>query len=59
MVFDKYIQKNVVIELKNGDKYFGILVAIDQEDELTWLTISKNNKRQTFCDTEIRRLEEQ
>jgi len=58
MMFEKYLNQNVVIELKNGRKYFGELVAIDKErNYICWITLKKRSKTQDFCDTEIARVE--
>lgn len=59
MAIQKYLNKNVAIELKNGSKYFGKIIEVDNSKEyITWITLLKNNKQTDFCDSEIVRVEE-
>jgi small nuclear ribonucleoprotein (snRNP)-like protein len=49
---------NVCIELKNGSKYFGKLIDIDESPKIFhWYILKKNSKTQLFCNTEIARIE--
>jgi len=58
MMKEKIINKNVCIELKNGSKYFGKIIDIDDSPEMfSWITIEKNNKEQIINNTEILRVE--
>lgn len=58
MGLEKYLKKNVCIELKNGSKYFGVIINIDSSPKLwSWITLEKNNKIQDFADSEIVRVE--
>lgn len=60
MGLEKYKGKKVCIELKNGSKYFGKIIDIDNSPEhWAWITLETNdNKKQTFADSEIIRVEE-
>ena len=51
MALKKYLNKNVAIELKNGSKYFGKIIEVDDsKDYIIWITILKNNTHVKFSD---------
>jgi len=59
MGLDKYLNKNVCIELKNGSKYFGKIIFIDNSPEKwSWITLETKGKQQDFADSEIVRVED-
>lgn len=57
---NEYINKNVVIELKNSNKYFGVVKEVTEyKNGLIFISITdKNNKLITFQFGEIMRIEE-
>ena len=57
---NEYINKNVVIELKNSNKYFGVVKEVTEyKNGLIFISITdKNNKLITFQFGEIVRIEE-
>lgn len=59
MGMNERIGKNVCIELKNGSKYFGVLIEIDDSPKMfSWLVLKlKNGSTQTFADSELVRVE--
>lgn len=59
MGMNECIAKEVCIELKNGNKYFGILVEIDDTPKkFSWIILKlKNGSFQIFSDSEIIRVE--
>jgi len=60
MGMNELIGKKVCIELKNSNKYFGILLSIDDSPKsFSWFILKlKDNSEQMFCDGEIVRVEE-
>jgi len=57
---NELLGKKIVLELKEGRKYFGILVEIDDSPKaFSWVIIKdKFGNLNTFADSEILRLEE-
>lgn len=60
MGLNELIGKRIVIELKNSNKYFGVLKEIDESPKVfSWIVLEdKLKKIQTFADSEILRVEE-
>lgn len=55
---EKLQNKNVCIELKNGSKYFGVIVDIDETPiNFNWLILDIRGKETFLADTEIARVE--
>ena len=53
------INKQVCIQLKNGDKYFGILKEIDDSPkQFSWYVVDIKGKETIFSDSEITKVEE-
>lgn len=52
-------ERKVCIELKNGSKYFGKVIEVDDSPKsFSWITlIDKTGVRQIFADSEIVRVE--
>ena len=59
-MFEEKIGKSVVIELKDGNKFFGKITKVDSSSNgnFTWVYIEKNNKENIIVDSEIKRIEE-
>lgn len=58
MTIKDKIGMNVCFELKNGSKYFGKFKSIDETPKtFSWYILEKNNKEQSFADSEIVRVE--
>jgi small nuclear ribonucleoprotein (snRNP)-like protein len=58
-IFNEYLNKKIIIEIKDGHKYFGTLNKIDNSPE-HWLwieIIDKDGNKQIFADSEIKRIE--
>lgn len=58
-IFEQYLNKKVIIEIKDGHKYFGILKEIDSSPQhWSWIVIvDKEGNKQIFSDAEIKRVE--
>jgi hypothetical protein len=59
MGLNECLGENVCIELKNGNKYFGILFDVDDSPKaFSWVTLKlKSGYNQMFADSEIIRME--
>jgi hypothetical protein len=60
MGMKELIGKKIILEIKEGRKYFGVLIEIDDSPKsFSWIIIKdKFGKTQTFADSEIIRIEE-
>jgi small nuclear ribonucleoprotein (snRNP)-like protein len=60
MGMNELVGKKIILELKNGSKYFGVLVEIDESPKaFSWIVLKdKFGKTQTFSDSETIRVEE-
>ena len=55
---ERYIGMNVVIELKNGSKYFGVIEELDNSNEnIIWVILKTDRGKQIIAEGEISRME--